>query len=643
MNQSMRYFCQTICLVGLMAVSGASTALSLEQQRKDFLAAEKLLKKRKMSEFFAQSSSLKDYPLYPYLQYQWLRKDLHQHKEIEAFLLQHTDSRYAGLLKNKWLRQLAKDKSWQELVKHYRTSSSASLQCAYRFAQYQSGQQETALKAAKKLWTVGRSQPSSCDELFKRLMKSKYFTREMIWQRFQLALDDGKTGLAGYVKKLMTPTDQDVAELWIKVHKKPDLVKKQKNWHAGVAQAGLIFVHAIDRMAKTNLHGAISYWDMHRTQFTIPPERIDYIERRLALSLAYRKHPEAFPRLQKLRLNDEVVREWRIRAALNQQNWNGVDQALVALTEEEKADSKWQYWRARTLERSGQQEQADKLFGQLAEERSFYGFLSANRLNKSLNLSHTPIQVSEEQMAQLLATKGFKVIEELRALNRDDEARRQWWYMMTKLNKQDIKTAAKIAQAWQWDQIAIFTVAKAKYWDDVDLRFPMKFVEQVKKNASQQKLDPAIVYGIIRRESAFNDKAVSRAGARGLMQIMPNTGKQIARELKEKWKSKASLFNPELNVKYGTFYYKKLLNQFNGHYALAAAAYNAGPHRVLRWLPKEKSIATDVWVETIPFKETRAYVAAVLSYAMIYQKRMQRNALKIEDFILEIPTAKNLS
>jgi soluble lytic murein transglycosylase len=158
----------------------------------------------------------------------------------------------------------------------------------------------------------------------------------------------------------------------------------------------------------------------------------------------------------------------------------------------------------------------------------------------------------------------------------------------------------------------------------------------VQKNANRQDLNPAIIFGLIRRESAFNQNAKSPVGARGLMQIMPKTGQQIARELKEKWRNTNALFNPTTNVKYGAYYYKQLLNQFNGHYALAAAAYNAGPHRVNRWLPKTEAVAADIWIETIPFKETRAYVSAVLTYALIYQKQLKKNFLTMKDFMQDV-------
>ena len=164
----------------------------------------------------------------------------------------------------------------------------------------------------------------------------------------------------------------------------------------------------------------------------------------------------------------------------------------------------------------------------------------------------------------------------------------------------------------------------------------MAFTQQVNKHAKRQKLDPAIVYGLIRRESAFDKNAISPVGARGLMQIMPRTGRQIARELKERWRSKNILFNPDVNVKYGTYYYKKLLDRFNGHFALAAAAYNAGPHRVKKWLPDQAITPADIWIETIPFSETREYVAAVLSYALIYQKRMGWKNLKFRDFMRDV-------
>jgi len=177
------------------------------------------------------------------------------------------------------------------------------------------------------------------------------------------------------------------------------------------------------------------------------------------------------------------------------------------------------------------------------------------------------------------------------------------------------------------------TLVKADYWDDLALRFPLQYSNQIQSNANSMSLEPALVFGLMRQESMLDSKAMSAVGARGLMQIMPETGKEIARELNDSWQTANSLFIPDINIRYGTFYFKRLLNQFDGHFALATAAYNAGPSRVNKWLSTKRSLPADVWVETIPFKETRKYVSSVLAYTIIYQQRLQGKALKMHELL----------
>ena len=178
------------------------------------------------------------------------------------------------------------------------------------------------------------------------------------------------------------------------------------------------------------------------------------------------------------------------------------------------------------------------------------------------------------------------------------------------------------------------------------MRFPLNYVDKIHENSAQHNLNPVIIYGLIRRESAFNEKAHSPTGARGLMQIMPRTGKYIARHLNERWRGSNSLYNPITNIKYGAYYYQKLLTQFDGHYAIALAAYNAGPQRVKQWLPESETLPADIWIETIPYKETREYVINVLAYALIYQQyaraderpinETSENNLSMNDFTRDI-------
>ncbi len=613
-----------------------ASRMSLEEQRREFLFAEELIEQGKDPSAFIWGDALKRYPLRPYIQYLWLIKNLDQAERIKRFLVENKSTRYAGLLRYKWQLYLAKHKKWSEYIRHYQKTGNTKLQCYYYGAKYKAGAKREALTGAKKLWVVGKSQPNECDFIFKALLKSKFFTRDMLWQRFDAAVTKGNFSVAKYVKGLMNKKDRKVAQLWLAVHSNPELINDQNKLKSRHAQAGLIFAHGIDRLARKNLAGAISLWDRRKHEFTINQATVRRIEQRLAMSLAYNRDPNAYARLSKLSKPDEKAKEWRVRTALRAQSWSKVEESIANLSTEYKKKEKWRYWLARASENTGKQKVAGFIYSGLAEERSFYGYLSAEKLNKDYQLSDNPIKVDPEVYKRFKNKKDFLVVSELINVDKKVEAERQWWYAIKKLDKAQILRAAKYAQELGWKKVAIFTVAKAKYWDDVAVRFPLAFKDQVKQNAVKQNLNPAIIFGLIRRESAFNKGAHSPVGARGLMQIMPKTGQQIARELKEKWKNKDELFNPVTNVRYGAYYYKKLLNRFSGHYALAAAAYNAGPHRVKRWLPTDSTVAADIWIETIPFKETRAYVSAVLTYALIYQKQLKEKVLTMKDFMRDV-------
>lgn len=610
--------------------------LTIEEQRREFISAEQLIKKNKDSLFFSRLPRLIDYPLYPYLQYQWLKINLHESNKIKVFLDDYSHTRYADRLRVKWQVYLAKHKQWQEFINQYRATNNTVLQCHYYRAKYNTGAKKEALLGARKLWVVGKSQPSECDPIFKVLKNSAYFTREILWQRFSVSLKNGKVQLAKYIAGSMNSNDKRIAQRWLKVHSNPSLVDKTGLLSKNIPQAGLIFAHGIDRLARTDVVKAIEIWDAQKYDYVINTSKFQSIEQRLAMALAFRKNKSAYSRLSRLENPDEKAKEWRVRSALAEQNWSHVEQSIERLNDETKKEDKWRYWLARALENTNQPKIATFMFTRLAKERSFYGFLSADKLNKSYQLSDHPIQVTDEIFRQFKEKTDFRVVAELIAVNKPWEARRQWWYAVKNLDREEKIIAAKYAQQLQWKQIAILTVAKAKHWDDISIRFPTAFEEQVYTNAEKQALNPAVIFGLIRRESAFRQDVKSSAGALGLMQIMPRTGRQIAKQLKEKWRSKAALLNPVTNLKYGSYYFKRLLKRFNGHYALATAAYNAGPNRVKSWLPKNNNLAADVWVETIPFKETRAYVSAVLTYALIYQKKLKTNGLSMKEFMRRV-------
>jgi soluble lytic murein transglycosylase len=608
----------------------------LAHLRQLFLQAENALKIKDNAQYFLLADQLKTYPLYPYLQYHWLKKHLSSERQIKYFLKEHPSSRYAKKLKRKWLYSLAKRKQWPLFLEFYSTTSETKLNCYYHRAQFNTDKKQAALQGAKNLWAVGKSQPRECDPLFSQLRKSKLFTQDLHWQRFNAALRNNKVSLASYIRNIMPKEQHATAQLWLNLHRNPSRYIPIFLNQPKTAQAPLMFRHAIDRLARKDIVKAIAIWDANKQRFSLDRTLAEKLERRLAMKLVFERETGAYQRLEQLNNHSNSSRTWRVRTALIEQNWPNVLTAIHALNSDEKLKEKWQYWLARAYMETNKVEMAQALLTELSTKRSFYGFLAADKVNSLYQLSDNPVNVTQEEITALKNRREFHVAFELMVLEKKNEAKLQWWHATKKLNKKEIIIAAKLAQKWQWDEIAIFTIAKAKVWDDIEMRFPLSYADKVHKNSAQQKINPAILFGLIRRESAFNEKAHSPVGARGLMQIMPRTGRQIARHFNERWRGNRSLYNPSTNLKYGSYYYQKLLTQFDGHYALALAAYNAGPERVKKWLPETQALPADIWIETIPFHETREYVSTVLAYALIYQQRIQSDKLSMNDFTRDV-------
>lgn len=626
----------SIHLLAISACPAVASERSLSAMRQTFLQAERYIKQHRDNDYFALSDTLKNYPLYPYLHYQWLIKHLDDNAAIQSFLHDYPHTRYATLLHGKWLANLGNKQQWFSFIRQYKITDNTELQCYFAQAQYQMGEQQRSMEKAKQLWLSGKSQPAACDPLFERLQNEADFESNWVWQRFEAALGHNNTQLAKQILPLLPESQRKMAETWLQLHHQPQRVKDKAAWKRNDSKAGLLFAHAIRRWLDSDPQAALQVWDAEKKRFNIPAELVADIEKRLGLELAFRRDSRAYQRLSQHAGNDPSAQEWRVRAALSQQNWQNVLLALDALDDTLKRQDKWQYWRAKALSASQQHQQAQAILSELAKQRSFYGFMAAEQLQQPIALNHHPITVSDHELNTLQQNSEFQAVGELLAIERRTEATRQWWHAIAGLDSHQLSVAAKLAQYWQWPSMAIFTIAKAQHWDDTDLRFPLAFDHLIQDYAKQQQLDPALIFGLIRQESAFDEFAGSSAGAMGLMQLMPKTAKQIAGEFKEPWRNDFNLLIPAINIKYGSAYFKKILSRYDGHYALAIAAYNAGPNRIQQWLPSKHSLPADIWIETIPYKETRGYVSSVIMYAMIYQQRLLRSGLKVADLLADV-------
>ena len=603
-------------------------ALSLENQRLLFVEAERALIKGRYSTYKKIEHQLKDYPLYPYLRFIEIERHLSSsssHK-IQQFLSTYHDTPLANKLYSRWINSLARRGKANALVQYFRPTQNTRLLCHYANALYKTGQKKTAFSLMGELWQTGDSLPKSCDPILNKWTKAGYLTSPRLWARIHLVMNKGKRRLATYLGKSLPKEERFWLSLWKKVQRNPQYVLKAnqhfKNQHSPIMH--WILVDGMTRLARRKPLMAAEYWEEIRNKYHFNAEEKERIERRLSLSLARAATPLSRDTLKKLKLDSRAtdVITPHILSAISDKDWEGALAWLNNLKSHDKNSERWHYWRARALEEMGRLDEARSLYLQITDNRSYYSFLAADRIGDRYQLTHRPINTPAAELVKLQHIPAVARAGELYQLKRVVEARREWHFAIQRMDKKQLLIAAQLANKWGWHDRSIITLALAQHWDDLELRFPLAHKKYIEKQAKHEKINPAWAFAVIRQESAFTQDARSSAGALGLMQLMPRTARQVARSLRIKRPRQRDLLKSNINIKLGVRYLRKLQERFNGNKILATASYNAGPWRVKSWLPKTEPQSADLWIENVPFNETRKYLKRVLTYTIIYEQRL---------------------
>lgn len=608
-------------LSSLVAQANEQLKISTDRvQQKLFVKAEKLTSKASSSQYKKLYNQLHYYPLQPYLDQKRLlnKMQLSDAKEIESFLSTYKGSPLDWSLRKPWLEYLAKKQQGTLFLQFFKPTSNAELTCQkYKFSLDAGTPEKDILPKITKLWVVGKSQDKACDPLFERWQAAGYRTNDVIWQRIALAADGGKHTLLPYLTKLLPPQEQYLGKLWHKVRRDPSLVTRLQKFPKKSVKEQQIYLYGIKRFIWKDQNRAINAYKKALPLFNFSEEQQQQVIQKFALALASKNHAEAGKWLALVnpeRLDSKLL-QWQLNDLLKQQDWQRVVEVLQQLPEVHHSNLQWQYWYARALIATGQTTLGEKAMTNLAKQRHYYGFLASSHINTPVNLQDTPLVITTEEKRKVIDYSSAKRAFELFHLKRYNQARREWNFWLAKLSDREKLVAAKVANENKWFDRAIFTLSKVGYMDDVALRFPKAFGVKITQHATKQKINPAWAQAITRRESSFMSDAQSPVGARGLMQLMPGTAKQLKRGSV----SRKYLFNAENNIKLGTKYLRILLDQNQGNHILATASYNAGPYRIKSWLKNAKALPADIWIETIPFTETRNYVKSVLAYQEIYQ------------------------
>ena len=381
----------------------------------------------------------------------------------------------------------------------------------------------------------------------------------------------------------------------------------------------IVALFALQRLAKQSPDLAAARWTKIATSF--PPAEQHYLYAWLAYEAARNQDPRAL-RWYKAAGDtplDEHQAAWRVRAALRAQDWPELLASVNAMEEQQQHEAAWQYWKARALQALGKPIEAREIFAPLSAGFNFYGQLASEELGDSPVLSQTAevYKPDKKAITEMLAYPGIQRTLALYRMGMRSEAQGEWRWALRNFNDRELLTAAEIARRNEMYDRAIGAADKTVSLHDFSLRYLAPYRAELQAHIHEQGLDEAWVFGLMRQESRFALSAKSDTGASGLMQIMPSTARWVAQKLGLKSYRNALIHQLDTNLRLGTYYMKTVLSLSENNPVLASAAYNAGPNRALQWRG-DRPLEGAIYVETIPFEETRDYVKKVMSNTVYY-------------------------
>jgi soluble lytic murein transglycosylase len=613
-----------LCVPGLVAPVFAQTMeQSLYREGYDAVRA------NDQERFQQIRARLNHYPLLPYLDYYQLafRPGAADYNDVTRFIRQHGDTPQSNRLERSYLTYLAQSQQWSQFLRFYPAKpNSTDLLCMHYQARYYTGHKSEALQEAGKLWLTGQSRPDACDPLFQLWQQAGLRTQDKIWQRMKLAFEAQNPNLIRHLGAQLGGSLKPYGDQMIALFDQPARAMNPASFSTAPQSRQLLSL-GLARYANEQPEPALRQLGEMKRRFGLNQAEVARVERaaarRLLLdrSLAQRNWLDA----TLVRMKDAELVELRARLAIWEQDWRGLEGWVKRMPMALQKEDRWRYWLARSLEVQGRQKPARELYLETANLRGFYGFMAAQRTGVPYRIKNQSVGHKVPDWRTASSRWPFLVrVRELLAMNEITAARSEWIHNMDRNPVAQRLEFGHIALNQGWHELAILSSIRAEAWDAIDLRFPLPLKRTFSQMAQERTMNTSLLYAISRQESALYPLAQSPVGARGLMQLMPATAKETAAKLGVPYRNEQQLFDPTMNIRLGSAYLKRLLDVYDGNRILAAAAYNAGPGRVKRWRDQSTNKPMDVWVESIPYRETRNYVQNVLSFDLIYQHKLQQ-------------------
>lgn len=561
---------------------------------------------------------------------------------ISQFARQYPDSVMAEKLVADFAESKASSGDYAAVrqVANMVTNPDRSESCALALGSNYGGDGMRALAEKPNVWLTTLKQPALCDQLALAMGDNPLITNDDRKARLLRMLREGKTGdIMALSSRLGTPIEYGALS---DIQLNPTQFFSRFAMQPFSQTNQYLYLYALGRLSSKSYREAAMQLefdirqDNQRAQHLLSDETRRYAYRILGVSRMNHNTDDGF--------NSEAVDWFRnslgesfnfeeaedyAQAAIRFSRWDDLVEAIASMDPEIQKEDIWQYWLARAYEAGNDTSKrgtAKQIYQRLAQKNNYYGFLAKDKVGqrfdaRSLGGSSLP-KISSYDSARVMQDPHFA---RAFALYNSDAnrsyANREWNWAVKKArdNRDDalIIAAARQAHDIGWLDRAIYAVDTTESVNHLGLSHPMPHQDQVVRYSRAAGIDPAWAYGIMRQESRFVTSARSNVGASGLMQIMPDTAKYIARNLGESY-SASRANSGDTNIRYGTWYMGDILAKLNYQPVLATAGYNAGPNKAKRWQPVYGELAADQYVETIAYPETRGYVKNVMENATIY-------------------------
>lgn len=610
--------------ISLIMLSGAVRADSLAEQRVRYADIKQAWDNNQQAVVEQLMPTLRDYPLYPYLEYRQFSDNLMNTPAIavQRFIQTHPTLPPARSLASRFVNELARRQDWRGLLAFSpQPPATVDAKCNYYNAQWNTGDTEAAWRGAKTLWLTGRNLPASCDTLFSAWRAAGAQPLDLYMERIRLAMKTGNNTLVTSLAQNLPIADQSLTTAIIDLQNNPNTVL---NFARNMTPTDFT------RQAVRTTFSQLVRQDIDNARLMIPAlqaaqqfteqqvqELNDIVAWRLMSNDATPEQAEWRDKVI-MRSGSESLIERRIRMALAIGDRNGLNTWIARLPMEAKQKDEWRYWQADLLLERGREDDARTILKSLMQQRGFYPMVAAQRLGESYTL-----RVDNAGKADPALIQGAEMarIRELMYWGLDNIARSEWANLITSRTTQEQAGLARYAFDQDWWDLSVQATIAGKLWDHLEERFPLAYKDLFAGYLTDKNVSQSFAMAIARQESAWNPKVRSPVGASGLMQIMPGTAKDTVKIFNILgYSNQAQLLDPQTNISIGTAYLQHVFGRFENNRIFAAAAYNAGPGRVNTWMKNSAgSIDAIAFIESIPFSETRGYVKNVLAYDAYYR------------------------